>query len=185
MAASTRETMIDTAWLMIAERGLDGMSVLEVLRRSGAPRGSVQHYFPGGRAELIAAAIDRSRLWMSEQISAITATTPGDVIDGFFEIWARVLTASQFQSGCAAVGVVAGTSTPEQLTAAAVAFDEACTGVASRLESVGIPSKDAETRAALVVSAAEGAVLLARAQQRLDPLSAVGAQLRRDIDHQG
>ena len=43
---SVREAMIEAAWLLIAERGLEGMSTREVLARTGAPRGSVYHHFP-------------------------------------------------------------------------------------------------------------------------------------------
>ena len=41
MPETVREAMIEAAWLMIAERGLEGMSTREVLARTGAPRGSV------------------------------------------------------------------------------------------------------------------------------------------------
>jgi TetR/AcrR family transcriptional regulator, lmrAB and yxaGH operons repressor len=51
----------ETAWLLIAERGLEGMSTREVLARTGAPRGSVYHYSPLGRIELIEQAVDHSR----------------------------------------------------------------------------------------------------------------------------
>jgi TetR/AcrR family transcriptional repressor of lmrAB and yxaGH operons len=70
---SVREAMIEAAWLLIAERGLEGMSTREVLARTGAPRGSVYHYFPRGRAELIEHAIDHARRWMRDQIDAISA----------------------------------------------------------------------------------------------------------------
>jgi AcrR family transcriptional regulator len=48
-----REAMIESAWLVVAERGIEGMSTREVLARTGAPRASVYHYFPRGRTELI------------------------------------------------------------------------------------------------------------------------------------
>src|ERR1700676_3482193 len=77
---SVREAMIEAAWLLIAERGLEGMSTREVLARTGAPRGSVYHHFPRGRTELIELAIDHSRQWMQEQIGAIDAKDPDDVV---------------------------------------------------------------------------------------------------------
>jgi AcrR family transcriptional regulator len=71
--------MIEAAWLLIAERGLEGMSTREVLAHTGAPRASVYHYFPRGRTELIEQAIDHSQAWMDEQIGAIQARTPAEV----------------------------------------------------------------------------------------------------------
>lgn len=46
MSEGVREAMIKAAWLLIAERGVEGMSTREVLARTGAPRGSVYHHFP-------------------------------------------------------------------------------------------------------------------------------------------
>jgi TetR/AcrR family transcriptional regulator, lmrAB and yxaGH operons repressor len=40
---NVRDAMIEAAWLLVAERGLEGMSTREVLARTGAPRG------PAGR----------------------------------------------------------------------------------------------------------------------------------------
>lgn len=76
VSKSVREAMIEAAWLLIAERGLEGMATREVLARTGAPRGSVYHHFPGGRTELIEAAIDHSRAWMQDQIAAIDPVSP-------------------------------------------------------------------------------------------------------------
>src|SRR5271163_4463577 len=95
---SVREAMIEAAWLLIAERGLEGMSTREVLARTGAPRGSVYHHFPRGRTELIEAAIERSVEWMTEQIEAITPKRPSDVIRGYLDIWRRILVATDFKA---------------------------------------------------------------------------------------
>src|SRR5208282_610219 len=100
---SVREAMIEAAWLLIAERGLEGMSTREVLARTGAPRGSVYHYFPRGRTQLVEQAIDRAQRWMSEQIAAIDAQTPAEVIRGYVDIWRRVLETTDYRAGCAVV----------------------------------------------------------------------------------
>ncbi|WP_409370663.1 TetR/AcrR family transcriptional regulator [Mycolicibacter longobardus] len=49
----TRRRMLDAAIVVMRERGAVGLSIDEVLARSGCPRGSVYHHFPGGRAELL------------------------------------------------------------------------------------------------------------------------------------
>ena len=45
--------MIETAAVVMRERGVEATSFSEVLARSGAPRGSIYHHFPGGKAQLI------------------------------------------------------------------------------------------------------------------------------------
>ena len=49
--------MLDSAVLLLRERGAAGVTVDAVLAHSGAPRGSVYHHFPGGRNELILGAL--------------------------------------------------------------------------------------------------------------------------------
>lgn len=173
---SVREAMIEAAWLLIAERGLEGMSTREVLARTGAPRGSVYHYFPRGRIELIEHAIDHSRAWMDQQIGAIQAKTPADVVTGYLDIWRRILEATGFRAGCAVTGVITGAQDTCLLDRAAVAYSAATDALAAQFRKVGVPEADAALRAALLVIAAEGAVLIARARRSTEPLLLVAEQ---------
>ena len=50
--------MIESAVVLLAKQGYRATSFDAVLERSKAPRGSIYHHFPGGKDELIAAAID-------------------------------------------------------------------------------------------------------------------------------
>ena len=177
MSQNVRDAMINAAWMLIAERGLEGMSTREVLARTGAPRGSVYHYFPRGRNELIELAIERSQEWTRKQISAIPAKNPSDVVTGYIDIWRRVLEGSNFRAGCAAVGVVTGGHDPQILDRGAAAFDAATGALAARFQETGLSEPEATSRATLLVCAAEGAVVLARAHRSIDPLALVAKQL--------
>ena len=172
--------MIDAAWRLIAERGLEGMAIREVLARTGAPRGSVYHYFPNGRAELIQLAIDRSRRWMVEQLIAAEPATPADVITAYLDIWRRVLEGTNFQVGCAVAGLITGATTGAERDRAKAAFAEIAEELAREFERTGVPAALAGLRAMVLVCVAEGAVLVCRARQDIGPLNIVGEQLRAD-----
>ena len=58
MAGDVRQRMVLSALYLIAERGVQGTSIADVLERSGAPRGSVYHHFPGGKNEIVGAAME-------------------------------------------------------------------------------------------------------------------------------
>ena len=60
MTKDVRERMIEGAVRLLAQRGLQATSFNEVLELTGAPRGSIYHHFPGGKDELISAAVDRA-----------------------------------------------------------------------------------------------------------------------------
>ena len=177
VAKSVREAMIEAAWLLIAERGLEGMATREVLARTGAPRGSVYHYFPGGRTELIEAAIDHSREWMGRRIAAIEPKSPQDVVAGYMDIWRRVLEGTGFRAGCAVTGAVAGGREPGILDRARAAFDATGEALAALFEQTGVGPDEAGQRATLLMYAAEGAVISARARHSLQPLDFTVEQL--------
>ena len=54
---ATRDRMVRSAAAVLRERGAAGLTIDEVLTRSGAPRGSVYHHFPEGRSQLLIEAL--------------------------------------------------------------------------------------------------------------------------------
>ena len=50
--------MLVSAVEVLRERGAAGVTIDEVLARSGAPRGSVYHHFPGGRSQILREALN-------------------------------------------------------------------------------------------------------------------------------
>lgn len=179
MTDGVRDAMIQAARRLLAERGLEGMSTREVLARTGAPRGSVYHHFPRGRIELVEEAIDYAREQMGGWIDAVPADTPADVVTGYLNIWRRILEASDCQAGCSIAGVITGTREPDLLDRSAAAYRAATDALAARFRVAGLPAADAAEQAALLVSAAEGAVLISRAQRSTEPLDRVARQFNR------
>ena len=54
---ATRERMLAAAETLLRERGLAGAGIQQVVTRSRAPIGSVYHFFPGGKNQLVAEAL--------------------------------------------------------------------------------------------------------------------------------
>ena len=52
-----RERMIRAAEYLIRTKGVAGTGVREVVERAEAPWGSLRHYFPGGKDQLVAEAV--------------------------------------------------------------------------------------------------------------------------------
>src|SRR5688572_33420325 len=48
----SRQRMLESAAILFRERGVHGTSFSDVLAHSAAPRGSIYHHFPGGKAQL-------------------------------------------------------------------------------------------------------------------------------------
>src|SRR5215469_9385107 len=75
-----RIRMVRGAADLLARSGLGGTSFREVLQRTSAPRGSVYHHFPGGKQELVAAAVSHTGDSLTAVIDAQAGRPAGDVV---------------------------------------------------------------------------------------------------------
>ncbi|HEY3549261.1 MAG TPA: helix-turn-helix domain-containing protein, partial [Propionicimonas sp.] len=58
MASEAKRRMVATTAELLARGGYGRASFGDVIERSGAPRGSIYHHFPGGKDELVLAALE-------------------------------------------------------------------------------------------------------------------------------
>ena len=52
-ALAPRDRLLAATEAMLREVGMAGTGIKDVVKRSGAPIGSLYHYFPGGKAQLV------------------------------------------------------------------------------------------------------------------------------------
>lgn len=178
---SSREAFIDTTGRLLRRQGYAGTGLNEIVARSGAPKGSLYFHFPGGKEELAVAAITRAGEQLEAAITAILGSNEdlGEALGGLVDALASGLEASGYRDGCPLATVtleVARTSEPLRETAAAV-FDTWLAALQERLVRSGLTPALARRRALLVLSAVEGALILARAQHDREPLTAVREEL--------
>jgi len=169
LADSVKRRMIEQAALSLASKGLQRTSFAEVLEASGAPRGSLYHHFPGGKDELILAALDVAGAYAMQQLQASEATNAKEVAQAFLTLWRGVLLRSHFSAGCAVAAVTVAAETPDLVARAAAIFREWRANLAALLEKVGVAPPRAAELATLLIAACEGAVLLARAERSMEP----------------
>jgi AcrR family transcriptional regulator len=179
MAASARTRMIQSAAVLFRERGVEATALSDVIEHSGAPRGSIYHHFPGGKAELATAATEFAGDVIARAI--VAAADEGDprlAARRFVDLWRDVLRESDAQAGCPVVAAaVEGERTPGARAAAGAAFERWQALFAGALEGRGVATERAESLAALVIAGIEGAIVLARAQRDFAPLDRVGREL--------
>jgi len=181
--SDARARMIQSQALLQRERGVAGTALPDVIEHSGAPRGSIYHHFPNGRAELAEEATRFASDWITRNLERALAS--GDVLaahEAFVEDWLAVLRDSRFGAGCAvAAGALAGPPDSGARHAAAAGFRRWERLLRNAFESDGVPATGAETLAVLSISSIEGALILSRAEGSTRPLEQVGAQLQRLI----
>ena len=175
MVSETRSRMVEGAARLLAMQGLEGTSFSEVLELTGAPRGSVYHHFPEGKDQLIAAAIDLAGSRALAAVDEWTGRSPEEVAAAFLELWRSVLVRSRLRAGCAVLAVTVATDSPDLIAAAAGVFRSWRERLAALLADGGHPHP--ESFAATLVAASEGAVVISRAEQSMEPFELVAEQL--------
>lgn len=178
-----RERTVRSAALLFRERGVGGTGLRDVVAHAQAPRGSLQHYFPGGKQELLAEAMG----WMAERaarplrasLDQEPAPDPSSVVGGLLDRFRELLNLTDFRGGCPIVAGVADASwdSPAVTDAARDAFATWLAPLEQALCRAGLPAARARRLAVLVVSAAEGAVVISRARRDMSALDDVQAEL--------
>jgi TetR/AcrR family transcriptional repressor of lmrAB and yxaGH operons len=177
MARDTREKMIEGAMELLATKGLQGASLGDVIEATGAPRGSIYHHFPGGKDELIAAAVDATGeeylRWMEKFVGA----SPEMVIGGFLQFWRHTLLRSDMKAGCPVLAVTVSTDVDDLIDHARDVFRNSRAKLGELLAEAGIAGDAASRFATIAVASAEGAVVLARAERSIEPFDVVADNL--------
>jgi AcrR family transcriptional regulator len=183
-----RERMVRSAMALICAQGVSGTGVREVVRHAEAPRGSLQHYFPRGKEQLVEEA-----LALAGRTAARTAgrardagapIRPADVLSAMVAPWRTWLTESDYAQGCPVLATVADAAvgSPGLRTAAERAFDEWQDSVEAVLREAGVAEERSRALAGTLVAGLEGAIVMARARRSLRPLDDLVEQLSPFLD---
>ncbi len=183
MAGGPRERMVVSAALLIRERGAQATAMSNVLKHSGAPRGSAYHYFPGGRMQLLEEATDYAGAYIAEKISG--AESAVGLLDELVGMYRQQLIRSDYRAGCPIVAVTVEAGDPDSpdrtsklIEHAAAAFARWTDLIGRRLIAEGVEAARAEELSMLVTTSIEGAIIVARASRDVKPLDLIGRQLR-------
>jgi TetR/AcrR family transcriptional repressor of lmrAB and yxaGH operons len=178
-----RDRMIQSAALLFRSRGIEGTSFSDVLTHSRAPRGSIYHHFPGGKAELAEEATRYAGDFIAAGlVAALADDDPVAAIHAFTTSWLDVLRQADFSAGCPVVAAaVEGDRTPGARDAAGAAFGRWEALIAEAIERRGLTPARARSVATLVIAAIEGAIVIARAQRSTEPLERVAAEVEQIV----
>lgn len=159
-----RTEMIEGAVGLLASHGVQGTSFALVLEATGAPRGSIYHHFPGGKNELVLAAVTAAGATVTSLIDAADADSPRDLVSMFVRGWKTTLSSGRFERGCAiAAASQGGEHELDIRTTAHDVFTQWRHALSRALVRSGADPCDADDHAALLIAAVEGALLMGRA----------------------
>ena len=178
-----REAIVDAAVRLFRQKGYAATGLADIVDASGAPKGSVYHYFAGGKPAIGEAAVREAgrRVLATVQELGATSRSASQLVRKHAELLATWMAQSDYRDG-APMTTVLLENAPQHpgITQAGREALEAWAGeLRSRLEADGIDAVRAGRLASLTIAALEGALVQARVAQSGRPLTVAAEELGR------
>ncbi|MEK9970973.1 MAG: TetR/AcrR family transcriptional regulator [Ferrovibrio sp.] len=183
--ATTRERFVAMTAKLMSRRGYAATGLNEIVEKSGAPKGSLYHFFPKGKEQLAAAAVDWAAECFEQTLAQAIAQTgsASAAVQALAEQFAIWMEESDFRDGSplTIVAVETGAFSEPLRQACLRGYQTAADALADRLRRDGKPAKESSDLALWAVASLEGAIVLARTQRSAEPLRRIGKLLQRAL----
>jgi AcrR family transcriptional regulator len=179
--SSTRERILDASTELFRRQGLTGTGIKQILEQAHAPFGSLYHHFPGGKDQLAAETIQRAGAHYAAVVTEKLLSRP-DLVSGLETAFAAAgvtLDTTDYADACPieTVALEVASTNPALRLATAEVFDSWIDGLSALLVNEGLDRPTARSLSLTIVSALEGAFILARTARSTDALDACGAAM--------
>jgi TetR/AcrR family transcriptional repressor of lmrAB and yxaGH operons len=178
---ATRDQILEKTCDLLEAQGYHATGLNQIIKESGAPRGSLYYYFPDGKEALAAEAIQQTSALMVARIQRALAEIDdaSESIRAFVRFIAEQVEASGFRAGGPLTTVAIETAnTSERLNQACrAAYRQLEDVFKARLVAVGFAEARAGQLATFIIAAMEGGIILSRTYHTGDPLRQVADQL--------
>jgi AcrR family transcriptional regulator len=175
---NTRQRIVETSAELFRAQGYNATGVKQIVTAAKAPFGSVYHFFPGGKQQLGAEAILVSGAIYEQLIPAVFDPAPDPVtgVRDFFAGAAEHLRETDYADACpiATVALEVSSVSEPMREACAEVFESWIQAGMRRFEREGVGAEKARELTVAMLSALEGAFVLARAQRSTEPLAVAG-----------
>jgi TetR/AcrR family transcriptional repressor of lmrAB and yxaGH operons len=175
----TKDRIIEAAITLMRRAGFHGTGINEILKESGAPKGSVYYFFPQGKRQIAHDAIalygQRVLAYMDESLSS--ANAPAAKIHALFRAVAQRFERGEFRQSCAAGAACLDLDDDLEVVRVAIEtmFSD-CVDVISKHFTIA----DRQRRrsfASLTLTMIEGAYVRGRAERSTRPIKEAAAWL--------
>jgi TetR/AcrR family transcriptional repressor of lmrAB and yxaGH operons len=164
-----RDAIVDASVALFRRQGFSGTGLADIVERSGAPKGSLYHYFPDGKSSIAEEAVREAGRRVADTVRKLADQTSsaGELLIAHARLLAGWMEHSGFRDGCPITTVLLEMAPGHQaVTAAGRESYAARTKVmAERLMEDGLPAKRAERLAILCVATLQGALIQARVEK--------------------
>jgi TetR/AcrR family transcriptional repressor of lmrAB and yxaGH operons len=181
-----REAIVNAAVTLFRRRGYSATGLSDIVKLSGAPKGSLYHYFPNGKLSIAEAAVRVAAQNVSATYARLADAhrSPGKLVRAYGKLLAGWMKDSNFRSGSPIATVLLETAPDDPAITAAgrEAYASRSEAFAQRLVSLGVPAARAKRLARLVTAAMEGSLIQARVDESDEAIIAAAAELEKLLD---
>lgn len=172
-----RDNIVRTAMRLFRRQGFAATGLQQIIAESGAPRGSLYHYFPDGKDELAVAALELAAAMVATMLEDCLARTrsASGFVSAVTDQYAEWMVEGEFASGCpiATITLECAPHNPAITEAGERAFDRWITIAQGAFARSGSNARQARQDAEAFFAALEGALILARVRRSDKPLRSV------------
>jgi TetR/AcrR family transcriptional repressor of lmrAB and yxaGH operons len=183
MPAQHRQAIVRAAVALFRKQGFAATGLAEILARSGAPKGSLYHYFPGGKGELGEAAVRQAGATVTRTLTQLRDEAPSaaELIRRYVDLLAIWMKKSSWRDGCPITTTLLETAhdLPTVAAAGRSAFADWAAVLGGALEREGADPARARRLARFAISALEGALVQAKVERNEAALAEAGEELAR------
>jgi TetR/AcrR family transcriptional regulator, lmrAB and yxaGH operons repressor len=176
-----RDQIIQTACALIERQGYHATGMSELVKESGSPRGSLYHYFPDGKEQIVEEAIERAGQTIEARVRENLAlhAQPAEAVRSFVLTIAHHVEAADFSAGgpLQTVALETAVSSERINLACREAYNRLQQAFQDRLVEGGWSARQAARMAGFITAAIEGAILLSRTHHTGEPLRQVAGIL--------
>lgn len=184
---TARDQILQTTSTLLEKQGCHATGLNEIIRESGAPKGSLYYYFPDGKDQLVSEAVLEAARAVADRIHANLAEIG---LPAFILRIAESVAASGFAAGSPLTSVAMESATTNERinTACRQAYDMLISAFQEYLLARGMETARAGELATFITAAIEGGIILSRTQHSTVPLHVtadlLGSTLQRAISPQ-
>ncbi len=181
-----RQPIVNAAVTLFRRQGYTGTGLNDIVDASGAPKGSLYHYFPAGKASIAVAAVEEAGRRVADTMAKLAGETrsTGNLLRAHARLLSGWMRKSGFRDGCPITTVLLELAPKDRNVAEAgrKAYAARIGTLKDKLLADGFSTPRAERLAILCVSTLQGALIQARVERSGAPIETAADELARMLE---
>lgn len=169
-----RKRLVATMARLLRKQGFAATGLNQLVAESGAPKGSIYHYFPGGKDEVAAEALVFAGQLVRGTLDALRRSerTPAGIVRAYGGLLEGWMAKSGYSDGCPITTTLLELATDKPAIAeiGRKTFADWQTVFADALRATGVEANRADELGLAAIMMIEGSLILARVQRNGAPI---------------